>query len=162
VQLLDCPSRYSSAKRQGHRLPQATRSASRCGALGRRTFAFIPPRANPFFNLLVRYSFVSVERCHGRLDARDLPFVDRKVLGNCLGREERSTAARVLGELFQPLLYGAVNAKGKGRRGHEFHPVPGCIQYSTIGVGRNAPDQANSEYLTLHRLGAAQIRNLDL
>jgi len=78
VPLLDCPPRYRSAKRQGDRLPQATRSASRCGALGGRTFAFIPPRANPFFDLLVRYSFVSVERCHGRLDARDLPFVDRK------------------------------------------------------------------------------------
>jgi hypothetical protein len=131
VPLPDCPQRYRRAKRQGHRLLLVTRSASRRGALGDRTFVVISPRANPFLDLLVRYSFASVERCNGRLDTRNLPFVDRKVLGNCLGREERSAAARVLSKLFQPLLHGGINAKCKGRRGHKFHPVIDCVQYNT-------------------------------
>jgi hypothetical protein len=127
----DYPPRYRRAKRQGHRLLRVTRSASWRGALGGRTFAVISPRANPFLDLLVRYSFASVERCNGRLDTRNLPFVDIKVLGNCLGREERSAAARVLSKFFQPLLHGGINAKCKGRRGHKFHPVIDCVQYNT-------------------------------
>ena len=52
----------------------------------------------------MRDAFASVKRGERARDAGDLPLVGVEVGGDRLGREERSAAARALGELFKAAL----------------------------------------------------------
>jgi hypothetical protein len=52
----------------------------------------------------VRDTFASVKRGERARDAGDLPLVGVEVGGDRLGREERSAAARALGEFLKPFF----------------------------------------------------------
>src|SRR5258708_28703124 len=86
---------------------------------GNRLLSIAAPGCDPILDLLVRNSFAAIERGDRLLDAGNLPLIDVEVLLDRLAREERTAAARVLGQSFEPLLGGRVDPHGEGCCAHD-------------------------------------------
>lgn len=87
-------------------------------APGRRPLPLAAPGTDPGLDVVMSDTLAAIERGHGALDTRDLPFVEIGIVVKCLRGERRLGASGAPGELLQAFFEVGFEAHGKGCRGH--------------------------------------------